>query len=261
MSDSQTHLQNIRAQFTKQADAYTRMAQTTDEGGLAALVMLTGAGERHRVLDVACGPGFLTMAFARQCGAAVGVDATEEMLSRARAEVRRRGLDNVEFRAADAERLPFDDASFDIVSCRAAFHHFLRPQRVVAEMKRVARRDGRLLIADMLTSEDTSKALYHNNIERLCDPTHARALSASEFERLFADAGLRVVLRPQTLLHYDVDEWIEHGGPSEVIAQEIRGLLAASVETDRSGLSVRYENGRLRFSHAAAAFVLRPVEA
>lgn len=259
MTDSAAHLDKIRSQFTRQADAYIRMRQTTDEAGLRALVMLSGAQPDHRALDVACGPGFLTMTFAAHCVAVVGVDATDEFLARAQAEAASRGLRNVEFRHGDAEKLPFADAAFDVVACRAAFHHFPRPERVLAEMTRVLRPDGRVLIADMVASEDPSKAEYHNRMERLCDPTHVRALPASVFERLFSDAGLAVALRPTTVLDYDVDEWIAHGGPSADDARQIVALMEASIDPDRSGLHVRRENGRLRFSHAAAAFVLRRV--
>jgi len=256
VTDTAEHLAKIRSQFTRQADAYIRMRQTTDEAGLQALVMLSGAQPGHRVLDVACGPGFLTMTFATHCAGAVGVDATDEFLARAQAEAASRGLRNVEFRQGDAERLPFADAAFDVVACRAAFHHFPSPERVLAEMARVVRPDGRVLIADMIASEDPHKAEYHNRMERLCDPTHVRALPASAFERLFSDAGLAVVLRPTTQLHSDVDEWIMHGGPSADDARQIVALMEASINPDRSGLNVRRENGKLRFSHTAVAFVL-----
>lgn len=259
MADTASHLDQIRNQFTRQAEAYMRMRQTTDEAGLRGLVMLSGIQPEQRVLDVACGPGFLTMALATQCAAAVGVDATDAFLAHARADAARRGLANIEFRQGDAERLPFDDATFDRVTCRAAFHHFPRPERVLAEMVRVMRRDGRVLIADMLGSEDPGKAGYHDRIERLCDPTHVRALPASAFAQLFSDARLHVELEPRTSLDYDVDEWIAHGGPSASDAAQIVALLEASLDIDRSGLNVRRENGKLRFSHSATGFLLRRV--
>ena len=258
MGDSREHLGNIRAQFTRQADAYAGMPQTKDEARLDGLVALVHTQPTHLALDVACGPGFLTMAFARRCTRAHGIDATPVWLERARAEAARRGLGNVHFGLGDAEALPFADAGFDVVSCRAAFHHFPRPERVLAEMRRTVKPDGRLLVADMLGSEDPAKAAYHDRIERLCDPTHVRALPASEFERLFAEAGLEVVAHPSGPMHYDVEEWMAHGGPSPETSAEIVRLLDASLATDRCGLAVRREDGRLRFSHTTVAFVLKP---
>jgi ubiquinone/menaquinone biosynthesis C-methylase UbiE len=257
MGDSHEHLEEIRRQFTRQADAYAAMPQTKDEAAHAGLVALVGAQPNDRVLDVACGPGFLTMAFARRCGRVHGIDATAALLERARAEALRSELRNVRFGLGDAEALPFAGATFDVVACRAAFHHFERPPRVLAEMRRVTRPGGRLLVADILGSEEPGKAAYHDRIERLCDPTHVRALPASEFERLFAAVGLEVMARPSGVMHVDVDEWMSHGGPTPAAAAEIAQAFEDSLAVDRCGLAVRRENGRMRFSHTVAAFVLK----
>ena len=258
MSDSQPHLQKIRDQFTRQADAYIRMKQTTDEEALGRAVALTGVQPEHRVLDVACGPGFLTMVFAQRCAEAIGFDATTVFLSHAREEAARRGLQNIQFRKGDAEHLPFTNATFDVVACRAAFHHMPHPERILAEMKRVVKPAGTLLILDMITSEDPEKAAYHNRVERLCDPTHVRALPESEFNQLFAAAELTVLFHPTFTLSYAVAEWMEHGGPDEATAREIVTLLEASETVDRTGLNVRREDGVLRFSHTAMVFLLQP---
>lgn len=256
MSTTQDHLDAVRRQFTRQADVYARMRQTIDDSALRALVAICGTQPEHRVLDVACGPGFLTLAFARLCAEAVGVDATDEWLPRARAEAERCGITNASFVEGDAAQLLFDDACFDVTVCRAAFHHFPQPQQVLAEMKRVTRPGGRILVADMLTSEDPAKAEYHNRIERLCDPTHTRALPESELRRMFDAVGLDLAFAPKRAMHYDVDEWIEHGGPDEAAQREIVSLLEASLDVDRCELNVRRENGVLRFSHRTAAFGL-----
>jgi ubiquinone/menaquinone biosynthesis C-methylase UbiE len=256
MIDADEQLDRIRAQFGRQAEVYARMRQTTDERSLNALVQVSGADARARVLDVACGPGFLTMAFATRCRNAVGVDATEPFLAMARAEAEHRGLGNVEFRTGNAEQLPFGDGSFDLVACRAAFHHFARPERVLAEMSRVATSHGRLLIADMLTSGDPAKAEYHNRIERLCDPSHVRALMLAQFDQLFAAVGLAARFQAEVPIDMDFEEWLAHGGPDASTAAEIRTLMEASIETDRCGLGVRRENGVIRFTYSTGVFVL-----
>jgi ubiquinone/menaquinone biosynthesis C-methylase UbiE len=250
------HLDRIRDQFTRQADAYLRMRQTTDEASLRALVKLSGAQKGQRALDVACGPGFLTMAFAEQGIETIGIDATPAFLDLARAEAARRALTAIEFRLGDAQNLPFDAATFDVASCRAAFHHFPSPQQVLAEMTRVLRPAGRLVLADMLASEDAEQAAYHNRIERLCDPTHVRALPRSEFHRLFAETGLEVLFETTVPLEYELNEWMDHGGPMPEAAREIATLMEASVDVDRSGLAVRRDGASLRFRHTGAAFLL-----
>jgi ubiquinone/menaquinone biosynthesis C-methylase UbiE len=178
MEPRQSHTDRIREQFTKQAGAYTQMQQTRDEAAMSGLVRLCGTRPSDRVLDVACGPGFLTMAFAAQCGEAVGVDATQELLARARAEAAARGLAKVEFRSGDAYDLGWAAGAFDIVSCRAAFHHFVDAAAVVRGDESCIARGRKAVDRDMLGSEDAAKAELHDRVERLCDPrTCARCRS------------------------------------------------------------------------------------
>jgi ubiquinone/menaquinone biosynthesis C-methylase UbiE len=249
-------LTRIREQFTRTAEVYARLMQTTQERGLVGLVKLSGAGAKDRVLDVACGPGFLSMAFAARCGEVVGFDATDAFLDLARAAAAQRGLANIHFQCGDAEHLPFAEASFEVVSCRAAFHHFPRPARVLSEMRRVLAPGGRIVVADLLGSEDPRAAKLHDEVERLCDPTHVRALPVSEFERLFEQAGLRVAANPRSTLDYDLEEWISHGAPQDAARREIVARMESWVDGDPAGLCVRREDGRLRFTHQGAAFVL-----
>lgn len=249
-------LAGIRRQFTRTADVYARMRQTTDARGLDALVAIGEASDSARALDVACGPGFLTLALAKRCREAIGLDATDAFLALARDEAKRRDLDNVRFERADVEEIPFAAGCFDLVTCRAAFHHFPRPQRVIAEMARVTAPGGRIVVADLLGSEDAGQAELHDRIERLCDPTHARALPESEFMRIFEVAGLEVSRNLQSSLDYDLDEWIDHGAPDEATRRQIVALMEADLEPARTGLAVRREHDRLRFSHRTAAFVL-----
>lgn len=256
MIDADAHLERIRAQFGRQADAYVRLRHTTDERSLNGLVLLSGAGTDSRVLDVACGPGFLTMAFAARCGRAIGFDATGPFLAMARAEAEHRGLHNVEFQLGNAEQLPFADGAFDAASCRAAFHHFARPERVLAEMARVAAPRGRVVVADFLSSDDPVKAAYHNHMERLCDPTHVRALTAAELSELVAGAGLVVQFQTEVTYDYELEEWMAHGGPDTATAAQIRALMEGSIDTDRCGLNVRRQADGIWFSHHAVACVL-----
>ena len=255
-NEQSEQLARIRWQFTRQAEAYARMRQATDEAAFRRLITFCDAQPEHAVLDVACGPAFMTLVFAAHCRAVTGFDATDRFLALARAEAARRGLANVQFDLGDAEHLPYPDGSFDRVLCRAALHHLLHPARVLAEMKRVLRPAGRMLVLDMLTADDDGRAAYHNRIERLCDPTHTRALAAREFDALYRDCDLQLLARTrQTIDYHSVDEWLEHGDPWPAAASAIVALMEASLNRDRCGLNVRREDGRLRFSHTVVADV------
>lgn len=257
MDVSQEHLNRVQDQFRRQAEAYERMADVADRRGLGALVRFAGTLSSDRVLDVACGPGFLTMEFAEVAKSATGFDGTDTFVEHARSEAARRGLANAEFHHGNAVALPFGDASFDVVSCRAAFHHFPEPHRQIAEMVRVLAPGGRILIADQIASEDTDKAAYHNDVERLCDPTHARSLSDTEFRALFDAAGLEVVRRGSAPNAYSLQDWMDHGAPPPENVRRIVAMMRASLDRDLTGLQVRMEQDELWFSHTGVAYLLK----
>ena len=254
MSQGSENLSRIQDQFRRQSEAYSKMAVVTDPRLLEQIAALAGDGAR--ALDVACGPGFVTMALAARFGAVAGIDATDRLIARARTEAAARGIANIAFAMADVCRMPLRADSFDAVACRFAFHHFSDPRGVLAEMKRVCRPGGRMVIVDMTTSEDAARADYHNRLERLCDPTHARAIPISEWQAMFAEARLRIVSKTDRESSYELDAWIEHGGPPPERRAEIVAMMEASLADDRSGLKVRRENGAIRFSHAGVTWTL-----
>jgi ubiquinone/menaquinone biosynthesis C-methylase UbiE len=105
-----------------------------------------------RVLDVGCGPGRLAIVFAERVaptGSVDGIDAAAEMINRASSQARRRGVPAT-FQVAFAQHLPFPDATFDAVACTLALHHVAEDDQpaAVAEMYRVLKPSGRLLIAE-----------------------------------------------------------------------------------------------------------------
>jgi ubiquinone/menaquinone biosynthesis C-methylase UbiE len=256
MPDRDAHTDQIQAQFTRQAQAYANTEQARNLRGMASLVGITKANEHAITLDVACGPGRLTMAFAKRAKHVTGFDATEALLGIARSESAELGIDNIEFRHGTALDLPFPDCAFDVVSCRAAFHHFDSPDVVISEIARVTKRGGQVLIADILGNEDEATGNRHDNLERLCDPTHVRCLPAAKFSALFDSASLRITKSLHRTMSYDVNGWIEHGGPSEKVAAEIRGVFKENLKTDQIGLHVREENGELMFSHQTVVYLL-----
>jgi ubiquinone/menaquinone biosynthesis C-methylase UbiE len=124
--------------------------------------LLLGLSAGHTVLDVACGPGNFTRAFAKTVGPeglAVGIDASETMLARGAADNARSGLDNVALIRGDAVRLPFADGSFDAVCCFAALHLFADPYDALSDMSRVLRPGGRIAIMTSVRRQITLRPL------------------------------------------------------------------------------------------------------
>ena len=110
------------------------------------------------LLDVGCGTGSLAIAAARATngsGRVVGIDPAPRQLDRARSKARRAGLD-VDFQQGVIEDLPFPDASFDVVTSTLMMHHLPAEQRQsgLAEIRRVLKPSGRLVVADFDYADD-----------------------------------------------------------------------------------------------------------
>ena len=85
----------------------------------------------------------------------------------------------------DITALPFPDGSFDVVGSRMVLHHVARPEQAIAELTRVTRPGGTLLVADQVAPIDPMEALVLNQFESARDPSHTRVLSDQDFRGAF----------------------------------------------------------------------------
>jgi ubiquinone/menaquinone biosynthesis C-methylase UbiE len=140
----------------------------------------------ERALDVGTGAGALALALAPLVREVVGLDPVPELLQLARA----RTLPNTEFVDGDGSALPFPDATFDLAGTLRTLHHVAAPERVVAELARVTRPGGRVLVVDQLAPDDPDEAAALHRFETARDPSHTRLLGDRELRELFAANGL-----------------------------------------------------------------------
>jgi ubiquinone/menaquinone biosynthesis C-methylase UbiE len=125
-------------QFTRQAKPFARLHTARSDADILRLIRDAACfGPGSRVLDVACGPGLVTLHLAEAADHVTGLDLTPAMLDKARELQRQRGLANLSWDLGRADALPYPDASFDAVVTRFSFHHLLDPARALSEMIRV----------------------------------------------------------------------------------------------------------------------------
>jgi ubiquinone/menaquinone biosynthesis C-methylase UbiE len=242
-------------QFTKQASPFAGAAAITDRWALELLLAATHAGANDTVLDVACGPGIVVCAYAEVVEHATGVDLVPAMIEKARSLQRERGLGNVSWETADVTALPYSDASFSIVTSRYAFHHLERPRDVLFEMKRVCEPGGRVALVDVAASEDSRRAEAFNQMERLRDPSHVRALHLAEMEALFREVGLPDPQITRYELELELESLLKRSFPKEGDADRVRALIRGAVGNDDMGIRARRTGETVAFAYPIAILV------
>lgn len=171
------------------------LGESYHPGGLALTRRLAdslGLRAGQRVLDVASGPGATAIMLAREYGVRVdGVDLTEASVGRARRAADEAGVaELVAFSVGDAERLPFDDGSFDAVICECAWCTFPNKRTAATELARVLRPGGRVGVTDVTVNADGLPAELTDLAGWVACLADAR--STQQYTDLLSQAGLRV---------------------------------------------------------------------
>jgi ubiquinone/menaquinone biosynthesis C-methylase UbiE len=188
MTAKTTHDEKIVAQFTRWAAPFAELALHAEADGMRRTLTAAALQPHHHVLDVACGPGIVACAAAKQAGHVTGIDLTPAMIELARARQAREALVNCDWRVGDATALPFADAGFDRAITRYSFHHMPEPIRALKEMARVTRPGGRVVVIDATPTAETQAA--YDAMETLRDPSHTSALTQDQLRALGREARL-----------------------------------------------------------------------
>ncbi len=243
------HEDAIREEFTFQATSFGQSPAMTSAQTLDALVELVPEEPRARWVDVACGPGVISRAMAGKVGSVSGVDLTPAMVDEAEKRAREEGVRNVSFAVGDAASLDFPDATFDGAITRLSLHHIPAPRRIVAEMARVVRPGGVVVVSDLASDRDHDAAAWREEVERLRDPSHWACLTPERLRKTGAAAGLVVEDEEIVPVDIDFDDWLARGSNGRAAAGLVEQLLDAQPIEAESFRVVPGENGRRLQQH------------
>jgi len=165
-------------------------------------------GPGERALDVGTGAGALALALAPLVREVVGLDPVPELLELARA----RALPNTEFVEGDGTAMQFEDGAFDLVGTHRTLHHIERPDLVVAEMARVTRSGGHVLVVDQLAPDDEAHASALHEFETTRDRSHMRLLADGELKELFTTNGLSLVRERREEEQRELEAYLDLAG-------------------------------------------------
>ncbi len=237
----------IRQQFGATADAYATSSVHAQGASLARLLELVQPQPNWDVLDVATGAGHTALALAPFVARVVGIDLTPQMVHRARSLASERGVTNVTFEVGDVEKLPARPASFDLVTCRVALHHFGSPERALAEMARVCKPDGLVAVIDNIVPADPNVARAVNSFEKMRDPSHARALALPELMEVMRGAGLTIVHSETLRKPIDFYDWLDRMQVAPAMRDYLEAWLLDAQRSVYSFFEPAFADDRLTF--------------
>ncbi len=247
----------IQQQFGAHADEYATSTVHAQGPSLARLVDLTNPQPDWVVLDVSTGAGHTALMFAPRVARVVATDLTPEMLEVAHKLAGDRGITNMEFRPADAQQLPFQDNSFDLVTNRIALHHYADARKAIAEMARVCKKGGLLALVDNIVPPDKQLAGYINHFEKMRDPSHNWAYPVSRLEAYFADAQLSIEHSETFAKDMEFGPWADRMGASENVKADLLKRLMEAPEGVRDFLKPHAEGDQVFFALHEAIIIGR----
>jgi ubiquinone/menaquinone biosynthesis C-methylase UbiE len=201
--------ERVRAAFGAAADSYVTSERHRSGDDLAVLVDWAQPVATDRVLDISTGGGHTALAIAPHVHSVAVTDLTPRMLATARTFLTEQSVSNATYVIADAERLPFLHASFDLLTVRIAPHHYADASRATREMARVLTPRGRLLFIDNIAPEVLEYDKIMNDWERRRDPSHVRAYTETEWRSMLVEAGLTVTRAETRRKAYLFAGWVE----------------------------------------------------
>lgn len=187
------------------------------------LVQLTGD---ERALDVGAGAGALAFALAPHAREVVAVEIDVELAARAREDAPA----NVEVIVADGEHLPFENASFDFAGTLRTLHHTPRPELVVAELARVTRSGGTILVVDQLAPADPLAGLDLTRFEHARDSSTTRVLADADLRGLFDSNSLKLLREEVVREPRDLDAYLDLAGCEGAAREHARSLAPSGYE-------------------------------
>lgn len=147
----QARAERAQAYFSRNAAEWDelRRLHVSDAVVEKTLLKLVGRTPVDSLLDLGTGTGWILQLLSDVYRRAVGIDASRDMLSVARANLDKAGIVKASVRQGDILNLPLDGQEFDLVTIHQVLHFLDQPERAIAEAARVLRPDGRLLIVDL----------------------------------------------------------------------------------------------------------------
>ena len=249
-----SHNAVVLDQYNTRASAYVNSAVHAAGQDLDLIAQVLANQRGAVALDVGCGGGHLTYRLAPLVSQVVACDLAESMLAAVAEQASLRGLSNIATRAAAAESLPFEVATFDVVATRFSAHHWHAFAEGIAEMARVLKPGGLALMSDVVSPGVSLLDTWLQTLELLRDPSHVRDASTAEWDAALAAAGLAIERIEHLRLRLDFATWVARMDTPEPQVTAIRMLQARAASAVKDYFEMEEDSS---FTVDTALFVAR----
>ena len=192
MSTKAEHAELNKQKWDRRSETYDEKRFSFFRFFQQRVISLMPLRESDCVLDIGCGTGWAVRYMAGRLqdgGQAYGVDISDKMIEKA--VTASSDLGNVHFQPADAEELPFEGDFFNSIICTNSFHHYKNPVRVLEEINRVLKLEGRVYLMDPTADGFLVRRL--DKRFRRKEREHVKFYSSYEYRLLFQKANLRYI--------------------------------------------------------------------
>ncbi len=237
----------IKQSFGPNAKKYAASPAFASGESLSRLLEVVRPRPDWIALDVATGGGHTALALSGRVKRVVAADLTPQMLIAARNMIAGRGVDTLSFCEADAQRLPFAPAAFDLVTCRIAPHHFPDVAQFVRECARAVKPGGTVAIIDGIAVGGGFTVRYLNAFETLRDPSHHWLYPARRWEAFFKEAGLHVTLVETFRKTHEFGDYCDRLNVSPADRLRLRAMLTQAPNGPKHAYDIFEKGGQLWF--------------
>lgn len=237
--------QDVKKQFGRSADSYVSSKIHRLGGDLNMLIEMAQPEKSDIALDAATGGGHTANALAPLVNHVTALDFTPEMLASAEKFITDNGHTNVEFVEGDAENMPFEDETFNIVTCRIAPHHFPNIKDFIKEVSRVLKPGGRFLLNDNTAPEKDEFDHFYNKIEKLRDYSHFRAWKKTEWFQMLEIENFEIFEMHRFEKHFEFEDWCSRMQLTDDEKENLSTLMIEANKNVKHKFRIQMADGKI----------------